>query len=114
MPNGRSGGFVIEKADLKNLVKTIPDATVIARILSSSAEPRPLDAVETSRLVGECLNDRIAVEEQHHDCYIIHLTNEPENIWLMVGPMAPIFLELRERHRRWTTEHPDWHGWIAF
>jgi len=39
MPNGRSGGFVIEKADLKNLVKTIPDTTVIPRILSRLRSP---------------------------------------------------------------------------
>jgi hypothetical protein len=64
--------------------------------------------------VDECPNARIAVEEQDHKAYIIHLSNEPEIIWLVVGPEASIFLELRQRHERWATEHPDWDGWTGF
>jgi len=37
MPNGRSGGFLIEKADLKNLLKTFPDDTVVAKVIEGSA-----------------------------------------------------------------------------
>ena len=114
MPNGRSGGFVIEKVDLKDLVKAFPDATVVARIIARSTRARPANALETAQFVDECRNDRIAVEEQDHKAYIIHLSNEPEIIWLIVGSEAPIFLELRHRHERWATEHPDWNGWIAF
>jgi hypothetical protein len=79
-----------------------------------STRPRPVDALETARFVDECPNDRIAVEEQDHKAYVIHLSNEPEIIWLLVGSEEPIFLELCQRHKRWTTEHPDWNGWIAF
>jgi hypothetical protein len=114
MPNGRSGGFVIEKTDLENLVRTFPGGTVIARIYTSTAASRPIDASETDRLLHECTNDRIAVEEQDHLLYIIHLHNEPEIIWLSVGAERPIFLELRQRHQQWTAAHPDWAGWIAF
>ena len=114
MPNGRSGGFVIERIDLKNIVTTFPDETIVTRILTSTAASRPAGALETARLVDECTSDRIAVEEQDHVAYIIHLQNEPEIIWLSVRAEDPIFLELRQRHRQWTTEHPDWTGWIAF
>ena len=113
MPNGRSGGFVIEKADLKSIVKTFPDETIVARI-NTSGGFRPVAALETARLVDECPSDRIAVEEQDHAAYIIHLRNEPEIIWLLVGAKETIFLELRQRHQRWATEHPDWTGWFAF
>jgi hypothetical protein len=114
MPNGRSGGFIIEKADLKSLLKTFPNDTVVARIIRGPTRPQPADALETARLVDECPNDQIAVEEQHHQAYVIHLSNEPKMIWLSVGSEAPIFFGLRKRHERWTNEHPDWNGWIAF
>jgi hypothetical protein len=114
MPNGRSGGFVIEKAELRNLIKTFPDDTVLARVLEGSARPRLTNALETTRLVSECPNDRVAVEEQDHAAYIIHLRDEPEIIWLAVLSDAPLFLGLRQRHRQWTTQHPDWKGWFGF
>lgn len=114
MPNGRSGGFVIERADLKDLVKTFPDDTVVSRVFEGSARPRLANALETTRLVDECPSDRIAVEEQDHAAYVIHLRNEPEIIWLAVFPDAPLFLELCQRHRQWMTAHPDWKGWFGF
>jgi len=114
MPNGRSGGFVIERTDLRNLVRTFPDETIVARIYPSIGASRPVGALEADRLVDECTSDRIAVEEQDHVAYVIHLRNEPEIIWLSVSAKDPNFLELRQRHRQWTTEHPDWRGWIAF
>ena len=113
MPNGRSGGFIIEKADLKSLVKTYSDATVIATLLEQSKPLRHAHALETARLVDECLHDHIAVEEQDHTAYVIHLSNAPV-VWLLVGPEAPLFPDLRQRHQRWATEHPDWKGWFAF
>jgi len=113
MPNGRSGGFIIEKTELKNLVGAFPSATVVATKVEFT-RLRPLDALEAGRLIDECRNDRIAVEEQDHTGYIVHLSNEPEIIWFGVVPDSPIFLELRQRHQRWVTEHPNWDGWIAF
>jgi hypothetical protein len=114
MPNGRSGGFVVERADLKQLIKALPDATVVGKIRAYSSALRPADALEIARLVDECPNDRIPVEEQDHKFYIIHLSDKGERIWVMVGPETPLFLELRQRHARWATEHPEWKGWIAF
>lgn len=90
------------------------DATVVARIIARSTRARPANALETPQFVDECRNDRIAVEEPDHKAYIIHLSNEPEINWLIVGSEALIFLELRHRHERWATEHPNWNGWIAF
>jgi hypothetical protein len=114
MPNGRSGGFVIEKADLKGLLKELPDATVVAKIIVRPGPLRTAVALEVARLVDKCPNGRIAVEEQDHKFYIIHLSNEPDLIWVMVAPETPLFLELRQRHGRWATEHPDWKGWVSF
>lgn len=114
MPNGRSGGFVIEKADLKHLIEALPNVSVVANIVGHSSPLRPADALEIARCVDECPNDRIAVEEQDHKFYIIHLSNEPELTWVTVGSETPLFSELRQRHDQWATEHPEWKGWIAF
>ena len=114
MPNGRSGGFIIEKADLTELLKAIPGANLVGKIVVHSSGFRPVNAVETARFVDECPYDRVAVEEQDHKAYVIHLSNEPEIIWLVVGSETPIFLELRDRHQTWAREHPGWNGWSAF
>jgi hypothetical protein len=85
MPNGRSGGFILEKTELKNLVGAFPSATLVATKVEFT-RLRPLDTLEAGRLIDECRNDRIAVEEQDHTGYIVHLSNEPEIIWFGVVP----------------------------
>jgi hypothetical protein len=53
--------------------------------------------------------------EQDHKAYVIHLSNEQPNfVWIALGPESPIFSELRQRHTQWNNEHPNWKGWIAF
>jgi hypothetical protein len=113
MPNGRSGGFIIEKADLKRLIKTISDAN-FATIARHPFPPRPVDASEIVQLLEESPKDRFAVEEQDHAWYTIHISNEPEIIWVTIAPDSPVFPEIRQRHEQWNTEHPGWKGWIAF
>jgi hypothetical protein len=113
MPNGRSGGFVIETADLKQLVTTVSDTAVVGQ-LTTGLRPRAASAAEISRCIEECPRDRIAVEEEDKTSYIIHITNEPDIIWLSVNSESPIFVQLRQRHARWMAEHPGWNGWIGF
>jgi hypothetical protein len=112
VPNGRSGGFIISKADLKQLLDALSDSA--AKVIAHPPPSDPADVLEMVRRVGECPNDHIAVEEQHHASYVIHLTNEPEPIWVSVLPDTPLFQELRQRHKQWELEHPNWTGWVAF
>ena len=113
MPNGRSGGFVIETADLKQLVRAVSDTAVVGQ-LTIGLRPRAASAADVVRCVGECRQDRVAVEEQHSALYIIHFRNDPDIMWLSVNSESPIFVELRLRHARWMAGHPGWDGWIAF
>jgi len=113
MPNGRSGGFVIELAELKQLVQSLASATAVGKIVRSS-QLRPVNAGKVARIVEDCKVDRVAVEEQDHRFYVIRLPNEPEAIRLMVGSETPLFLELQQRHAQWMNEHPGWNGWVAF
>ena len=114
MPNGRSGGFVINTADLKELVKTIPDETVVGQMVVLTSPIRAASAAEVIRFVEECPHDGVAVEEQDYTFYIVHLSNEPKLLWLVIGSESPIFLEFQRRHAQWKTEHPGWNGWVAF
>jgi hypothetical protein len=114
MPNGRSGGFMIKTADFKKLVKTVPDTVVIGLMLLGRFPIRAADAAEVDRFVEECPHDCVAVEEQDHKGYVIHLSNEPKLIWLLVASDSPIFLEIRRRHAQWMTDHPGWKGWMGF
>ena len=114
MPNGRSGGFVIKTADLKEMVKAVSDAAVVGQMVVLRLPFRAANAAEVTRFVEECQHDRVAVEEQDHKGYVIHLSNEPKIIWLLVSSESLIFLEIRQRHAQWMNEHPGWKGWEAF
>jgi len=106
MPNGRSGGFVLTTADLKGLVRGVSDAAAVGKIVVRPLPIRTADAAEVAQFVEECPHDRVNVEEQDHKSYIIHLSDEPKFIWLVVGSESPIFLEIRQRHAQWMSEHP--------
>jgi hypothetical protein len=114
MPNGRSGGFVIKTAELKELVKAVSDTAAIGHMVVHPLPIRAANAAEVTGFVEECAQERVAVEEQDHRSYIIHLSNEPELKWLVVGPESPIYLEIRQRHAQWMAERPGWNGWIGF
>ena len=112
MPNGRSGGFVIATADLKELVSAVPDTAIVGR-LTTGSRPRTASAAEISRCIEEYPLDRITVEEQDNAFYIIHIRNEPV-VWVVVHSESPMFAQLRQRHTQWMVEHPGWNGWIGF
>jgi hypothetical protein len=117
MPNGRSGGFPIDTTALKQLVSEVADTASIGMLASAGGSPSPglrsTVAAEVLRLVEECPHGRVAVEEQDHSSYIIHLSNEPV-VWVWVQPDSPIFTGLKQRHGQWEIEHPNWDGWIGF
>ena len=113
MPNGRSGGFVIETADLKRLLDAVPDDTVVGR-LTTGLKPEPARRQEIARLIEECPHSSINVEEQDHASYIVHLSRLPNLAFLVVSSGSPLFQELRRRHEQWMRDHPGWNGWIGF
>jgi len=49
MPNGRSGGFMIQKADLIELISAVPDSAMLGQIFVHSPRPRPVNASEATR-----------------------------------------------------------------
>jgi hypothetical protein len=103
MPNGRSGGFVIETADLEQIVEGVSPDMVVGEVFTG-AKPQETAAADIVRLIQQCSNDRLGVEEQDHAYYIVHLSNSGTK-WLIVDSSSPIFTELRNRHVRWRAEH---------
>ena len=116
MPNGRSGGFPIETADLKGLISAASAAGPIAMLVDDSSGPKPraTDAKEMLRVANEYPHERVAVEEQDHACYVIHFRNEPTPIWVVVFSESPLFGGLKQRHAQWKLDHPNWPGWLEY
>ena len=116
MPNGRSGGFILETAQLRRVIEGMADNAVVGTLVDTSSTPavQPASAAEIARVMQDNPSERVAVEEQDRIFYIIHLRNEPSPIWLGIGASSPIFAQLQQRHNQWKREHPDWAGWIGF
>ena len=112
MPNGRSGGFPLDKADLVRWIAGISPTVEIGRV-TTGERPQPATAADLAAFLESCPHDRIAAEEQDHTSYVLHLSNKPI-VWVMVDSQSPLLHDVRQRHVAWKADHPDWDGWIAF
>ena len=81
MPNGRSGGFLIRKSDLEELLKKLADGTVAGNTVASLIKERsspsyPAEGCDTATL-NEMLKAfdgrQVWVEEQDSKVYVLHL-----------------------------------------
>jgi hypothetical protein len=113
MPNGRSGGFIIEKGTLTELLKTISETTVVGQILTGPSRPMNANRAELTRS-SRSARMKSSPSKKDRRAYVIRLRNEPDILWVLVRSEEPIFTNLRQQHARWITEHPGWNGWIAF
>jgi hypothetical protein len=108
MPNGRSGGFVIETADLKQLV-TVASACAVVGELTTGLGPHAASAAEIARCIEKCPHDRVAVEEQDNTFYIIHFNTRSGCIsprtrsTIRAGPafISSAAPDCRHPHRIW-------------
>src|ERR1700687_5575314 len=113
MPNGRSGGFIRQSGRLKKLFRAGSGSPIIGHLVEQALSNPSACASDVAPFVEECPQDRVAVEEQDHDSYIIHFSIAPIR-WLSIGSGSPLFPERRRRHAQWMAEHPGWKDWIAF
>jgi hypothetical protein len=95
MPNGHTGGFEIDTAELKRLIMSTPEAD--ASLFTGGSPVTPVTATEVGGLLAQCQQDRVYVEEQDHTHYIIHISDEPV-VWIMVGPNSALHPPLLARH----------------
>ena len=108
MPNGRSGCLFLNKAEFAGWLSGFVANEIIGLCLPSPKVGR-LREVSVETVVGMLATypgDRIAVEEQDGDEYIIHLDYplgvEPSDFerWILVRPKSPLFQELRRQHNQ--------------
>jgi hypothetical protein len=113
MPNGRSGGFLLDVADLKRVIMASPSGEVIAFVSDDQRRFTALTEFELTPLVDQCLYTPVAVEEQDGSVYVIHLGDELTR-WVVVGSESPLQAPLRQLHSQWSAQHPERKEWIAF
>jgi hypothetical protein len=113
MPNGRSGGFLLETATLKQLIKDSSQVESVAIVVDGGPPLRPATASDLAPLIDGVKAERVGVEQQDGTSYVIHLSNEPI-LWIFVKSDSPLLVPLRQHHALWQAANPSWHGWIAF
>jgi hypothetical protein len=62
MPNGRSGGFIMQIGDLKELIRASSGSTFVGHLVGRGLSARAGSASDVATLVDECPQDRVAVE----------------------------------------------------
>lgn len=106
MPNGRSGSFSVSRHDFEQLLNMIPTGTVVGKLLSDRTF-RALNVSEARQLLAEHLRDRVFVEEQYQNYYIIHLAKGDEPTWIVVREDSHLFAELRRHHAMGVASHQE-------
>ena len=90
MPTGRSGGFLIARQQLETLLLALPSHTVVGKTLKV-----PVTAGDAIKLLAEHGANQVAIEEQDHAWYVIHLST-----WISVNESSAIYSGLRQYHGR--------------
>jgi hypothetical protein len=107
MPNGRSGGFGLNKSTLEHILRAVPADTTIGTSIGLTE----VDVSALLRMVIGYPGDVIAIEEQDYRWYIVHLEpvdTESPNIakWITVSSESPLFKDLRREHLKFEAEKP--------
>ena len=114
VPNGRSGGFLIDRADLLIVLESLPSTCEIGLQLDFGSRGASGEVLSTQVNAGAAITmlaalrwDRVWIEEQDHRRYIIHFDRSPittdsvdDGKWIDVGPESPLFDGLRKAHDR--------------
>jgi hypothetical protein len=94
MPNGRSGGFLIGRDRLQELLRPLSPEAVIGKTGTGT-----VTVERAAALVAQHDDPQIRVEEHDHAWYLIHLTD-----WISVDAASQLHARLRECHGEWRPE----------
>jgi hypothetical protein len=111
MPNGRTGGFKMLRAELEILLGGFDQHVEIGRslaavrnALSFSAPPVNLTVAGALAILRESRLREISIEEHDYEAYLVQFEpNLDPDKWVVVVTTSPLFTPLRERHRRVTS-----------
>ncbi len=98
MPNGRSGGFRIDKPDLERLLVAWTNNTVVGRCAADDNAPvdRNATIADLRHLLREHEAKDLVVEEQDGSWYVIRLET-----WITVTQDSPLFETFRRCQTEW-------------
>lgn len=96
MPNGRSGGFLLGRAELEHLLSQHDDLTEFGRFVQG----RAVTVFDVKRLLKKKKWGKVIIEEQEGSWYIVHLKE-----WVVVRGNSPFYQSLRSAHRNFAA---DW------
>jgi hypothetical protein len=101
------GGFIIETADLKQLIAALTGNAVVGQLFTG-ATARESHVSEILPMLDKWKRRRLAVEQQDHERYLIQAGTGIQGTitWIGISPDSPLFVELRRRHAQWNVEHP--------
>jgi hypothetical protein len=100
MPNGRSGGFLISRADLEQLLRDVPSDAEIGKTLSSR-----VTTAEFIRMLRKQRKNEIVIEEQDNAWYIVHL-GVHLSAWITVDESSLVHSSFRKCHAQWVRARP--------
>ena len=100
MPNGHTGGFEIDTAELKRLITGTPQEDVAASLFTGPSPVASVTATELGRLLEQRQQDRVYIEQHDYTHYIVHLSDDPVT-WIMVRPESVLRPSLLARHTQW-------------
>ena len=114
MTNGRSGGFLIRKSDLEELLNRLAEGAVagytVASLIKERSSPshtaEGCDRATLNEMLKAFDGKQVWVEEQDSKVYVLHLDWEVQverdpdpQKWILIKPGSPLFAALRERHK---------------
>ena len=114
MPNGRSGGFLVQRDQLRQTLEALPGDVTVGTMRDAARRPAGVTSAQLVSLLDMPGPPLVAVEEQDHVFYVIHVQRDPEWVWVMVPGSSRLLPELRQLHEAWRKEHPDDKSWMAF
>lgn len=103
MPNGRTGQFRWDKAQLLACAEHLDNEKIIGQRFENLSVPNKdtgVSVADWNKEISECPETEIFVEEQHHDTYFVHC-HEKHELWICVDNTSPLYPRLRSLHEQW-------------
>jgi len=88
MPNGWSGGFYLARKRLEQLLAKLDDHTEVGRTTK-----KLVTTADLREILNHWNDDRLYVEEQDHQWYIMQFPDTKE--WIVVTSESPLYVDFR-------------------
>lgn len=114
MPNGQSGGFLIDRHEFAQLLDALSSTSTVGISVGAVNRARSIGPPSTCLSKADMIellvafpSGRVWIEEQDHRFYVIHLDHPADkpgppdgDKWILVGPDSQLFEVLRHQHER--------------